>query len=100
MKICVLLPDEPKDQQAGLRIRYLRMTAPLRALGHDLALVPVQNLTRGTLGAHDVYLLSKCYDARALVAMHALQAAGKRVGADFFDDYFSQIDDTRFVRLR
>jgi hypothetical protein len=100
MRICVLLPDEPKAEQAGLRIRYQRIAAPLAELGHTLSLLPIQNLTRGTLGAHDIYVLSKCYDARALVAMRAIQAAGKRVGADFFDDYFSQSHDSRFARLR
>jgi hypothetical protein len=49
---------------------------------------------------HDVYLVSKCYDGRSLIAAQQIAASGRLLGIDLFDDYFSQVDDSRFVRLR
>jgi hypothetical protein len=100
MKIAVLIPSEKQKEQAGVRIRYDRIAEPLKALGHSLELIPIQSLTEAQSRKHDVFLVSKCYDARApLAAMH-LAAAGKFVGVDLFDDYFSQRQDSRFIRLR
>ncbi len=100
MRIGVLLPSEQQKNQAGVRIRYLRIQEVLARLGVRLELVPIQDFTSRTTFVHDLYLVSKCYDARAVVAAHMLRGLGKPVGVDLFDDYFSQVADSRFVRLR
>lgn len=100
MKICVVLPSEQQKAQAGVRIRYERITAELQAGGHSLELVPITDFLLNTRPNHDCYLISKCYDARALLLAAQLRRAGKLVGVDLFDDYFSQTDDSRFARLR
>ncbi len=100
MKICILAPSEEYLNQAGVRIRYRRLEGPLAALGHELSVIPIGNFRRADDFTHDVYLVSKCYDARALVAAEIISVQGKRLGVDLFDDYFSQADDSRFVRLR
>ncbi|MUH71380.1 hypothetical protein [Psychrosphaera haliotis] len=48
----------------------------------------------------DLYIFSKCYDARAIILAKHLRAKGKVIATDIFDDYFSQVNDPRFVRLR
>lgn len=100
MKIGILLPSEQQKAQAGVRIRYQRMEQALSRLGHQLELLPMQALTSKAAFSHDAYLISKCYDARAMVAARVIEELGKPVGVDLFDDYFSQTDDSRFVRLR
>jgi hypothetical protein len=100
MRICVVLPSEQQKAQAGVRIRYERITAQLQAGGHTLELVPITDFLVNIHLAYDCYLISKCYDARALLLAAQLRRAGKLVGVDLFDDYFSQADDSRFTRLR
>lgn len=100
MKIGILLPSEQQKAQAGVRIRYLRMGQAMSRLGYQLELLPIQELTSKAAFRHDAYLISKCYDARAMVAAQVIEEMGKPVGVDLFDDYFSQADDSRFVRLR
>lgn len=100
MRIGVLLPSEQQKNQAGVRIRYLRIQAAMARLGCSLELINIQDFTSRATFVHDLYLVSKCYDARAVVAAHMLRSLGKPVGVDLFDDYFSQVADSRFVRLR
>jgi hypothetical protein len=47
-----------------------------------------------------VLLISKCHDARALLAAEILIRRGALVGIDLFDDYFSQRADSRLARFR
>lgn len=100
MKICVLLPSEQQKEQAGVRIRYQRIATFLASFGHQLELLPIQLLSLEEIANHDAFLISKCYDARALIAAKCIRDNKKHVGIDLFDDYFSQIEDSRFVRLR
>lgn len=100
MKIGILLPSEQQKSQAGVRIRYQRMEQALSNLGHQMELLPMQMMTSKATFRHDAYLISKCYDARAMVAARVIEELGKPIGVDLFDDYFSQADDSRFVRLR
>ncbi|WP_341487078.1 hypothetical protein [Pararhizobium sp. A13] len=97
MKICVVVPSESYLGQAGARIRYMRMTAALVEAGHSLTLLPIEKFKKID---HDVYLLSKCFDATALVVAQMVAASGKVLGVDLFDDYFSDPKDSRFQRLR
>lgn len=100
MRIGILLPSEEQKAQAGVRIRYSRIEPALKQLGHKLDLITIQDLTGGAACVNDVYIISKCYDARAHIIARYLAQAGKAVGVDLFDDYFSQHADSRFVRLR
>lgn len=100
MRLCVITPNDEYLGQAGARIRYQRLAEALRRSGHDLALRPLARVAGPPDLTDDVYLLSKCHDARALLLAHEARELGKRVGIDLFDDYFSQGDDSRFSRLR
>lgn len=100
MKLGIIIPTEEQKAQAGVRIRYERIKPALKALGHDLDFIPIQDLASTSKPVHDIYLISKCYDARAILAAQHLQSQGAKVGVDLFDDYFSQLTDSRFVRLR
>ena len=100
MKLGIIIPTEEHKAQAGVRIRYERIKPALQALGHDLDLITIQDLTLSSKLTCDIYLISKCYDARSILAAQRLHNLGARVGIDLFDDYFSQLTDSRFVRLR
>jgi len=100
MRLGIIIPTEEQKAQAGVRIRYARMQPALQVLGHDLDFIPIQNLASTSKPTHDIYLISKCYDARAILAAQRLQSLGANVGVDLFDDNFSQLTDSRFVRLR
>lgn len=100
MKIGVIIPTEEQKGQAGVRIRYDRIKPALQALGHELELIPIQGMASTVQPNNDIYLISKCYDARAILVAQHLRRNGKQVGVDLFDDYFSQQSDSRFVRLR
>lgn len=100
MRLGIIIPTEQQKAQAGVRIRYERIKPALQVLGHDLDFIPIQNLASTSKLTHDIYLISKCYDARAILGAQQLQRQGAIVGVDLFDDYFSQLTDSRFVRLR
>lgn len=100
MKLCVLIPSAGYRQNAGARIRYLRMAEPLRKLGVSLDLVPVADVLQMGLPDSGVFLVSKCFDAPTLAVMALARAKGRQVGVDLFDDYFSHDGDPRFARTR
>lgn len=100
MKICVLTPSEDYLKRAGVRIRYRRLENHLRDQGHNLDIIPIHNLTSKVKFVHDIYLISKCNDARALIISALLQSQQKTVGVDLFDDYFSHNYDPRFQSLQ
>ena len=100
MKICVLAPSASYLASAGVRVRYRRIEGPLSELGHELSVVPIAQFKRPQDFKHDVYIVSKCYDARALVAARLIAARGAALGVDLFDDYFSQVSDSRFTWRR
>lgn len=100
MRICVVTPCADYAKHAGARIRYRRVMEAMRLLGHEISLTPIA--TFGDTGdiTDDVYLLSKCHDAGALLVARRARARGALVGIDLFDDYFSQLEDSRFAHLR
>lgn len=100
MKICVLAPSANYLASAGVRVRYRRIESPLSELGHELCVLPITEFERPRDFKHDVYIISKCYDARALVAARLIAARGAALGVDLFDDYYSQLRDSRFVWRR
>lgn len=100
MRIAVVLRTEGHTALAGTRIRYQRIAPQLQALGHSLDLVPISQFSAKLAPDHDLYLFSKCEDARSLVLARQLRLLGRHVGIDGFDDYFSQHHDSRHVRHR
>jgi hypothetical protein len=100
MKICVLAPSASYLASAGVRVRYRRIERPLAELGHELSVLPIAEFKRPQDFKQDVYIVSKCYDARALVAARLIVARGAALGVDLFDDYFSQSSDSRFAWRR
>ncbi|MCL6697299.1 hypothetical protein LZ496_00645 [Sphingomonas sp. NSE70-1] len=99
MNVAVLIPSDSYRHNAGARIRYGRVAKPLRKLGISLVLEDIATFDAATSECN-VLLLSKCYDARALVVAAQARALGKLVGVDLFDDYFSQQSDARLARFR
>jgi hypothetical protein len=100
MKICILVPTEEHTRQAGVRIRYRRIEHILQGRGDELQVVPIQELAKQRDFEHDVYVVSKCYDARAFLVARLLKDRAKLCGIDLFDDYFSQTTDSRFSSQR
>jgi hypothetical protein len=99
MKIAVLLPSKEALDSAGARIRYERLAAALEKQGSALRLIEIASFdARG--GDFDALVVSKCYDARALVIAELAARRGAIVGVDLFDDYFSQRADSRLTRFR
>jgi len=99
MKLSVVVPTQEYRSYAGARIRYDRLVPPLQDLGVDLSLIDIDSFDPDQSHAEAV-LISKCYDARAVLAAKGSRARGKLVGLDLFDDYFSQLSDSRLVRYR
>ena len=100
MKICVVVPSKNYLSQAGSRIRYGRLRNELEVLGTTMDTEVIDQFRRGSDYQHDIYLLSKCYDARSLALAATLSCKNKRIGIDLFDDYFSQSRDSRLTHLR
>ena len=100
MRIVVAVPSEDQKHTAGVRIRYHRLAPFVAALGHELVVELVDDISAGAAAPSDVFLISKCYDARSVILASELRGRGCQVGADFFDDYYTQSRDSRFVHLR
>jgi hypothetical protein len=100
MKICVIAPKEGYLAQAGVRIRYQRIAGRLETAGHELQIRIIDDLQSVEAFDCDIYLFSKCHDARSQIVARELCRIGKVIGVDLFDDYFSQSRDSRFVRQR
>jgi hypothetical protein len=100
MRICVIVPSQAALIQAGVRIRYERLQSHLSTLGITLSIQVLDQRLDKPAADFDIFVFSKCYDIRAQILAKALSAAGKFVGADYFDDYFSQTSDSRFEKQR
>lgn len=100
MNICIIVPSSEYLAQAGVRIRYERISAQLITHGVVLNFKVIDEFNRKIMFNDDVYIISKVYDFRAVLLASEIQAAGKLVGPDLFDDYFSDQEDYRFTRLR
>ncbi len=84
---------------AGMRIRYDRFRDA--AIGHDVSIVarPIAEVIREPFD-QDVYVFCKTFTPMALALAAVLRNAGKGVGQDLFDDYFSQSGDARLQPYR
>ena len=89
MKIRALVQSELWLDRAGVRIRYRRIAPHLERLGASITVDAIDNLEGRWLIDDDVVILSKCTDARAMLAADFLRERGIVVGIDMFDDYFS-----------
>ena len=87
MKICVIAPSEGFLKLAGVRIRYQRIDEYLKKQWHSLSIEVIDNFRSISHFKHDVYLFSKCNDARSFLLARLLNQENKLVGVDFFDDY-------------
>jgi hypothetical protein len=99
MKIVVLLPSKEALASAGARIRYERLAAALEEQGSAMLLAEIASFDVKSAD-FDALMISKCYDARALVTAELAARRGVIVGVDLFDDYFSQRADSRLTRFR
>lgn len=100
MRVCVVAPREAYLAQAGVRIRYQRIAPHLAAQGDLIEVKVIDDLLGPQEAEFDAYLFSKVYDARSYLVAHRLHRAGRLVGVDLFDDYFSQVADSRFTPQR
>ena len=100
MKLCVIVPSADYLKQAGVRIRYERLRRHLATCGTALHVKVVDEIGFSDLRDCEVYIFSKLLDVRSIVLAREMTAAGRVIGIDLFDDYFSQTDDSRFVRMR
>ena len=99
MKLTILIPTEEYKANAGARIRYGRILHELEECGLTVALEDVSKFDPRKANC-DLMLVSKCHDARSLVAAEILSQRGVRIGVDLFDDYFSQLADSPLARFR
>lgn len=99
MKITVLVPSEEYKSFAGSRIRYARLQPELARQGVQLVLEDIRRFDPRTADC-DLLLISKCHDARSVIAAASMGERGILVAVDLFDDYFSQYDDSRLCQYR
>jgi hypothetical protein len=99
MKLTVLVPSEDYRSSAGARIRYGGLGHGLAAAEVALRLESIASFDPATTDC-DALLISKCHDARSIMAAAIMSRRGKLVGVDLFDDYFSQTTDSRLTRYR
>lgn len=89
MKLQVLIRSASWLASAGTRIRYQRLMRELDAWGWRMAIDPIGSISEGLALNADIYIISKCHDAGALMIADMLREAGAIVGFDLFDDYVS-----------
>ncbi len=99
MKLTVLVPSDDYRSSAGARIRYGRLAQGLSAVGVSLHLESITAFDPAAAKC-DALLISKCHDAKSLLAAAVVSRRGKLVGVDLFDDYFSQATDSRLNAYR
>jgi hypothetical protein len=100
MKISVLIPFDDYRKQAGTRIRYQRIEKHLGTLGHELTTHNIDQFNEPDAFVDDVYIISKVHDARAFLAVDMAHEAGKIIGIDLFDDYYTQDENPKLARMR
>ena len=102
MKICIIISSDEWRATAGVRIRYMRMQPALKKNGHTLELKTISSFSLAQAQGvdFDVYVFTKTHDVQSVILARMLRAQGRRVGIDMFDDYYSQVTDSRFVHLR
>lgn len=100
MRIAVVAPSEQYMALAGVRIRYQRIASRLEAAGYAFEIKQISEFDRRAPLESDLYIFSKCYDARSVLAATFMRSQGRHVGVDVFDDYFDQTRDSELIRHR
>lgn len=100
MKICIVIQSDAFRSSAGMRIRYDRFRQNLDPQVATIDSATTAELTSAKSLDHDAYVFCKTFDTAALLLARRVRTAGKAVGHDFFDDYFSQGSDIRLQRYR
>jgi len=100
MRISVVAPSEQYMALAGVRIRYQRIASRLEAAGYTFDIKQISEIDRRVPLESDLYIFSKCYDARSVLAATFMRSQGRCVGIDVFDDYFDQTRDSELIRHR
>ena len=100
MKICIVIQSDDFRDSAGMRIRYDRFRDSLDSAEVTIEAATIAELAAAKTLDHDVYVFCKTFDIAALLLARRVRAAGKAVGQDLFDDYFSQHSDSRLQRYR
>lgn len=98
MRLLFLVPSQQHKTTAGARIRYERLGSVKELF--DVSLESLEDCNVDALKNSDICVLSKTYSMEAIAAARELRAAGKVVGIDLFDDYFTQTWDSRLLRFR
>jgi hypothetical protein len=98
MRILVLVPTNIHKTTAGTRIRYDRLRDARDA--YDIVVQSFEEFAVDEVEACDVCIFSKTFSVEAIVLAQQLRQAGKIIGVDVFDDYFTQTDDARLARFR
>ncbi|AMK18933.1 hypothetical protein [Sphingobium sp. MI1205] len=100
MKVCIVIQSDAFRASAGMRIRYDRFREFIADPDVTLDAIACEHLATAEKLDHDVYVFCKTFDTMALLLARRVVRAGKIVGQDLFDDYFSQITDPRLERFR
>lgn len=100
MKVCIVIQSEAFRASAGMRIRYDRFREFIANPDVTLDAIPCEVIAAANSLDHDVYVFCKTFDTMALLLARRIANAGKIVGQDLFDDYFSQSRDLRLGRFR
>ncbi|MFT3988312.1 hypothetical protein [Aestuariivirga sp.] len=100
MRLCVVTPSEEFAASAGVRIRYDRLQAAAPGMGHAIDIIPITEFLSPGDFRHDAYVFAKTYSPVAVLLAWRMRQAGKPVGIDVFDDYFTQHEDARLLRYR
>jgi hypothetical protein len=100
MRFTVIVANSNHLNSAGVRIRYERIREPLKALGYTLDFKIPEEIKPEESTQNDFYLFCKCVDIRSIRLADALGSSPCKTGIDLFDDYFSQINDSRIVHMR
>lgn len=100
MKICIVIQSEAFRKSAGMRIRYDRFRDCIADPDTSIEAITIATLAGSRTLDHDVYIFCKTFETSALLFARRVRAAGRIVGQDLFDDYFSQVSDSRLERFR
>ncbi len=99
MRICIVIKSDAFRSSAGMRIRYDRFAECL-VDGDTIEAQTCNDLIALPTLDYDVYIFCKTFDMASALFARRVQARGRVVGQDLFDDYFSQEDDPRLEEYR
>ncbi len=99
-RICIVTQSAAFASSAGMRVRYDRFIAGANRPGVEIVVEPIADILERRELEADAYIFCKTFTPEAVVLAHAARRAGRAVGHDLFDDYFSQREDQRLFVYR